>query len=689
MALLGNANNVNIPTFSQGGASFQGGGGRGGGGGGGSTSPSANLTQSNSGASGYNDAKTAGFNYANDITPHFTLFGSYQYTNTQSTVITNSFTHLLGDSIVQPYYKSLSNTLTEQQKHSVMLNIGWGISKRDSLLFRGSFNYSTNKQNSNNMTAYEDSLQSPTSNIGQIYKGNNSSPATSATLLWMHRFAKVGRTLSVTVTDNPSPTTETDSNFSVQQNYLTNLSDTIRQVSLFKTNNYSYSGRVSYTEPLSLKSGLEFSYAYSSSENVSSKNVYSLDPKMVETFVDSLSNNMDNTLVTNKIGLTFRHKERKFNYQIGASLQPTLLDTKTTLDTGVTPTPQHIVQHELVFVPIGSLAYQFSTTKRLRIFYTGTSQQPTPTQLQPVPDITNQQRINLGNPQLKPEFDNHLMINYNNFDNLSGRSFFLNINTNVVSHNIATNTIQGKGDSSNVFYYKPINANGYFTTGANAYFSQPFNNREFVLTLSSKVNYTHDPEYFNGQVDLGQTWQPTETMRFEMDKGDWLELIAGASYTLNSTTYSLQNAGSASTATNTQTSTWSLAQSSRVDFLKRFSFRYDYIYTIPQGYSSAIGNKPVTLINAVLESRFMNQRLIAAVSVNDLLNQNVNYSQTASNTQITQSQSNVLQRFFMFTLTYKLAKFKGSQATGGMMMGRGMRGGGGGGYGGGRRGGDM
>ena len=691
MAVLANANNVNIPTFTQGGASFQGGGGRGGGGGGGTTSPSANLTQSNSGASGYNDAKTAGFNYANDITPHLTIFGSYQYTNTQSRVLTNSVTQLLGTNTALPFYQQNQNTLTNQQKHSVMLNVGWGFSKHDSLMFRGSFNYSTNKQDNEDQTGYaptSDSLIHPSWTIGQIYKGNNSTPATNATLLWMHRFNKAGRTLSVTLTDNPSPSRETDSNLSIQQGDTTGtfVSDTIRQVSFFHTNNYSYSGRASYTEPLSAKSGLELSYAYSSSENVSTKNVYSIDPKLQETFIDSLSNNIDNTLITNKFGLTFRHKERKFNYQIGASLQPTLLDTKTTIN----DTLKHFVQHDLVFVPIGSLAYQFSTTKRLRIFYTGTSIQPTPQQLQPVPDITNQQQINLGNPNLKPEFDNHFVINYNNFSNLTGRSFFLNINTNFVHDNIATNTISSSASTTSptVFYYQPINVDGYYTAAANANFSQPFHNRMFVLTLASKVNYTNDPEYNNGLRDVGRTWQPTETFRFEMDKGDWLELIAGASYTLNSTTYSLSSSGSgtAGTGTNVQTDTWQLAQSSRVDFLKMMSFRYDFIYTIPQGYSSAIGNKPVTLINAVLESRFMNQRLIAAVSVNDLLNSNVNYSQVTNRTSIVQSQSNVLQRFFMFTLTYKLAKFKGAQATGGMNMGRGMRVNDGGGGGGGRRG---
>lgn len=674
IAVLANANNVNVSNFTQGGASFQGGGGRGGGGGGGSTSPSANLTQSNSGATGYNDAKTAGLHYANDITPHFTIFGSYQFTQTNSTVETNTLTQQIG-SLTQPYSFAQTHSVTDQIKHSLMLNIGWGITKHDSLLFRGQFNYTSNKQNNNSNTAYENAEHDTTYQVGQRYQGKNSSPATNATLLWMHRFNKVGRTLSVTLTDNPSPSTETDSNFSVQTENTGALAlDTIHQVSFFKTNNYSYSGRASYTEPLGRKSGLEVSYAYSSSENVSSKNVYSIDPKLDETYVDSLSNNIDNTLITNKVGLTFRHRERKFNYQVGASVQPTLLDTKTVFN----DTLRHFVERETIFVPIGSLAYQFSQTKRLRIFYTGTSQQPTPTQLEPVPDYTNPLRVNLGNPELKPEFDNHFIINYNNFSNLTGRSFFFNLNTNIVAHNIATNTIQP--DTGKVIYYKPVNANGYYTASGNVNFSQPFRNREFILTVGAKTNYTHDPEYFNDTVNLGQTWTPTGTIRFEMDKGSWMEVIAGVAYSVNSSTYSLANSSAASSTgmVNSNTSNWQFAQSARFDFLKRLSFRYDFIYTLNQGYNSQIGNKPVTLINAVLESRWLDEKLIAAVQVNDLLNDNKNFTQSGGGGQIVQSQSNILQRFFMFTLTYKFAKFKGAQATGGgMMMGPRMRGGGG------------
>ena len=667
MAVLGNANNTNLNTFTQGAASFQGGGSRGGAGGGAaSTSPSNNLTSSNPYQTGYNDAKTGGFNYANDFTPHLTLFGSYQFTDTKSTIITQGQTINLGSS--QPYINTNETSLTTQIKHNVLLNFGWGFDKNDSLLLKPTYTYTSNQQNNNNGSVYENLEQQPTATINQLYNGKNTSPSLTGTALWMHRFNKPGRTVSITVTDSPTPTSETDSNYSVQLQPV----DTIHQVSLFQTNNYTYSGRFSYTEPLSKKSGLEFSYMYSSSENKSTKGVYSLSPKLDETFVDSLSNNFDNTLVTNKFGLTFRHKERKFNYQIGLAGQPTDLNSSTVFE----DTLRHFDQKEFVIVPIGSLAYQFSQTKRLRIFYTGTSEQPSANQLQPVPDLTDQRDISLGNPNLKPEFDHHVIVNYNNFNNITGRSFFFNLNTTIVQENISSNIVQ----DSLIRYTTPENVTGYYTAQGYANYSIPFDNRTFILTMASKLAYTNNPLFFNNIRDVNRTWVPTETVKFEMDKGDWLETIIGASYNMNSSMYTLIN--QAGGLTNSQTESWVFAQSSRVDFLKIFSFRYDLIYTLNEGYASSVGAKPITLLNAVLETRvFKNQAGVIGLAVNDLFNQNKSFSQTTGAGTFQQTQTNILSRFFLLSFTYKFAKFKGAQQSAGdvrtMMRGMRSRGGGG------------
>lgn len=672
MAILANANNTNLNTFTQGAASFQGGGGRGGGGGGAaSTSPSNNLTSSNPYQTGYNDAKTGGANYANDFTPHLTLFGSYQFTDTKSTIVTQGQTINLQSP--QPYINTNSTSLTTQIKHNVLLNFGWGFDKHDSILLKPTYTYTSNQQNSNNGSMYENLEQQPTATIDQLYNGKNTSPSVSGTALWMHRFNKAGRTVSVTVTDSPTPTSETDSNYSTQINPV----DTIHQLSFFNTNNYSYSGRFSYTEPLSLKSGLELSYMYSSSENKSIKNVYGLDPKLQETFVDSLSNNFDNTLITNKFGLTFRHKERKFNYQIGAALQPTELKSNTLFE----DTLRHFDQKDWVFVPIGSLAYQFSTTKRLRIFYTGTSEQPSANQLQPVPDITDSRDISLGNPNLKPEFDHHVVVNFNNFNNITGRSFFFNLNTTIVQQNISSNIYYATQNADTVKYTVPENVSGYYTAQGYANYSIPFHNRTYILTMASKLAYTNNPLYFAGSRDVNRTWVPTETIKFEWDKGDWLEVIGGGSYSMNSTTYSQTSATNG--LSNSQTETWVLAQSSRVDFLKIFSVRYDLIYTINNGYAGNVGAKPITLLNAILEARVLKSQGVIGLGANDLFNQNKSFSQSTGAGTIVQSQTNILNRFFLLSFTYKFAKFKGAQQTTGDVrtMMRGMRGGGRGGGG--------
>ncbi len=680
MAILGNANNINLNTFTQGGASFQGGGGRGGGGGGGSTSPSSNLTSGNPYQTGYNDAKVIGANYANDFTPHLTLFGSYQYSQTKSTIITSTYSQYLGDvpGNTEPYSNAYSNTYTIQQKHSAYLNFGWGFSKHDSLLLRPSFTYTSNSQRAISTTTYEDSLQNPIDNIYQNYAGYNTSPSINGTALWMHKFNKAGRTLSITVTDNPTPQREIDTNYSAQT-YLTGPvpSDTIHQLSFFNTNNYTYSARLSYTEPLSRKTGIELSYSYSNSENVSSKNVYSLYPKLAQTYVDSLSNNLDNYLITNKIGLTFREKERKFNYQIGVAAQPTELYSKTMFPNS--PVDSIYTRHEFIVVPIGQLAYTFSTTKRLRIFYTGTSQQPSPSQLQPVPDYTNQQTINYGNPLLKPAFNNHLVINYNNFSNVSGRSFFFNINGNYISNYITSNTMY---EANNVHYIVPVNTSGYYTYSGYANLSQPFHNREFILTLIGKLAYANNISYEDSIKEIERNWQPTGTVRFEWDKGDWLEIIGGASYNLNSNVFIVPQQAVTKgfeQTQNTSPSSWTFAQSSRIDFLKIFSIRYDYIYTINQGLVGSIGSRPISLLNVILETRFMNQNAIVGLSVNDLLNQNASFNAGTSNGVYTQTQTNILQRFFMLTFTYKFAKFKGAQQMPGGGNFRMMRPGGGGG----------
>ena len=75
--------------------------------------------------------------------------------------------------------------------------------------------------------------------------------------------------------------------------------------------------------------------------------------------------------------------------------------------------------------------------KNLRIRYRGNTNQPSLTQLQPVPDNSNPQYIVNGNPNLKPEFNNNLNIHYNGMDFASMNFIFFGVMADNTINKIA------------------------------------------------------------------------------------------------------------------------------------------------------------------------------------------------------------------------------------------------------------
>jgi hypothetical protein len=58
---------------------------------------------------------------------------------------------------------------------------------------------------------------------------------------------------------------------------------------------------------------------------------------------------------------------------------------------------------------------------------------------------------------------------------------------------------------------------------------------------------------------------------------------------------------------------------------------------------------------------FFKDQLLAKVKVYDVLDQNLNNTRTITPTAIIDSENTVLQRYVMFSLTYKIEKFAGKK----------------------------
>ena len=107
--------------------------------------------------------------------------------------------------------------------------------------------------------------------------------------------------------------------------------------------------------------------------------------------------------------------------------------------------------------PQASFSYDMSENANIRFFYFGSSQQPSTSQLMPVPDNTDPVNISLGNPYLNPYFSHRLrgMFRYSNKKNfISVNGFF---GGNFVQDAITSATWY---DDNSVKYNIPVNTKG-------------------------------------------------------------------------------------------------------------------------------------------------------------------------------------------------------------------------------------
>jgi hypothetical protein len=89
------------------------------------------------------------------------------------------------------------------------------------------------------------------------------------------------------------------------------------------------------------------------------------------------------------------------------------------------------------------------------------------------------------------------------------------------------------------------------------------------------------------------------------------------------------------------------------------------------GYANNATSNPL-IINATIEKQLLEKKnLIFKIQALDMLNQNVGISRTVSGTGFTDSRTNRLGRYFMFSFVCKLNKFSGEMQSGTQMRGEG------------------
>ena len=689
ISLIGQANDINKQNFSV--QDFLGGGGRGGGGrgGGGGGSSSSGITTSWAGGMNYHD------NWGKNAEGYGSYFFNSQHVSTGS----QSSTQNLKGSDGSTFTDQDSHSIRRNQNHRINFNIDEKLDSANSIIFRPNIGFQHTTTSSTQSSIYSDQ------NKSTIYTTNGNSAQENHginggfDLLYRHKFSKRYRTYSLDLNLNRSTNDGNGENFSLNHHFLpVDTTNLINQQSISSSSGTSISPTFSYTEPLGKNQILEMNYNYSYSKNLSDRDSYAYDSATAayDRFDSLYSNSFQNTNKSNRLTLSYRLQNQRFNFSAGSGIQKSSLrsinSTKRT----------DISQDFTNFTPTVNFQYNFTGTNKqnLRFNYNGRTGQPSISQLQPIQTTSDSINFNVGNPGLKQQFTHSLRMLYSNFNVATQRVIFVTVNASMISNDIQ-NWITYTPNNGTITM--PVNLNG--TYNLNGYFNYGFalKKPKSNLNLTSNIGYSQSQTLVTNEYDnkpsvtrsayarnttLGETisWTTNLKDNFDMNFSSTTTYVIARNtlQPLSNLNYYTQSLSAE--ITYFSTSGWIVAT----------DFDYTYNGNRGPGYNASI---PL-LTPSIAKQIFKNKQGEIRLSVFDLLNQNVSVTHSVSTNTISDTKSTVLTRYGLLTFTYNLRRFggKGQRMPGmfrnmrNMMRDNGIPGGdggfpGGGGGGGGRRGG--
>ena len=673
LAFIGNANNTNNRGFNDMAASamggMRGGGFRGGQGGGGF------------GGNGISSSYMAGFNGGYTWKDKSEVVGNAMFNGNERYVEEKSYreTTQKNGSTVYSTDDGYTNTSTWGVRAGARAD--WKISKNTSLLFEPNFNIGWGDFDEKSTFSTDrgvDGVKSKVNDGNSASFGDSHSQRANGRILWRQRLGKPGRTISVNARYSYSNTDLEGYNQSVTRTYE-NIGDSyidgepvywsdstvVDQMYRTRSKNTGANGRISYTEPLGKNFFLEANYSYNYSLNTSTKDTYDKGAGGYNVQDIEYSSDITNEVHRQNAGINFRKQEEKYNFTIGASLQPQTTHNKTVRGVNALDTTLKVLN----WSPNARIDFNFSDSRMLRINYRGQSTQPSLTQMMPVPDNSNPQRVTLGNLGLNPSFSHNMFVMYNNTNTKTYASFNANLNVSYRTNNIVNASWY---DESGVQYTVPMN-NGKGSWSANTFlmYNTPIAKSKFSIMSFTNLRYSDgvslegdsdsidssdERSYLNPDnyaQNFYQTLSAGENIRL-VYRDDIFEISGGAGTNYSQSWYSLNDTTQNATFNNNLQGQF-IAKIPNV-----INISTDARYTFYYGYNSEY-NAPRLVWNAEISKQVFKNQFTIALKAYDILNQSRNTYRARSGAYVQDTQNNTLGRYIMLSLTYRFGTFGGQR----------------------------
>lgn len=662
ISLMGINNNINQQNFSSqdiigsgsgasGGRGMRG-GGMGAGGRGGGGMQSNNMMGS---SQGINRTNGVGINYSDVWKEKVEVTASYMFNDKE-----NNTTQDINRMFVLPEqagqtYGENSRSTSNNASHRFNGRLKWSIDSSNMLLLMPSLSYQDNKSISNSFaqTLLDQSFLNNSTN-----ENDNRSHGLNAGLraLYSHKFKKTGRTASLWLDGGYTGNESTNRLYALNQYLDASLNDTLDQMARNEKAGYNLNAHLSYTEPLSRISSIQFRYKYGYNNNSSDKKTYSRDYAEAYSLLDTtLSNVYATSYITNGAELSYRMMLKKLEFNAGLELQSAVLSGERTM-----PQTSKIYNDFLNLLPSARVRYNISKTQNFRMFFRSYSRNPSVDQLQDVINNTNPLQLTSGNSALDQSVNYDLNSMFSSTSAKNNSTFFAMLRASIVDNYIGNNTTVAREDMTirgiqlpkGAQYSRPVNIDGYKSLNTFLTYGQLVSPIRTNVNVNLTGGYTITPGLINEVKNEARTAAVGAGIVLSSN------ISENVDYTLSTTgSYSKVN-NTLNTAANNEFYNQASRFSLNYIFFKGIVFNTELNHQLYTGLSQDF-NQSFFLWNASLGKKILKNQAEIKVQVYDILGQNAAVSRAFTELYTEDTRTNVLQRYFLLTFTWNLRFFKG------------------------------
>ena len=597
-----------------------------------------------------------GVNYTDNWDDKVEVSASYLFRHRKNFGESSLFReYLLADDDGQTYTESSENT-RRNMDHRFQMRLEYNIDSNNRILFRPNFSAQSDDENSffSGRTLAGSGPLNQTENRRQA---DNSSIDFDSRLYYSRRFAKAGRSLRLGVETGNRKDDDDADRYTENLFYdATEREEIIRQNIIRARKGFSWEASASYTEPVGKRGMVELEYEVGNRRDDSDQLAYDMDDVGNRIQIDTaFSNTFNSNYLAQEAEIGYQYEVGKLRLQAETEFQHAQLKNDQEF-----PNPFALTRTFRSVLPSVRLDYEFSDSKNLEFDYDTRANAPSVEDLQGAIDNSNALHLRTGNPDLNQSYSNRFRLRYRSYNPDNEQSFFAMVNSSTASNRVVNNTIiadepielangiilQRGGQLT-----RPVNLDGYWDVSSYFHYGFPIRFLPSNFNVHGGIRYSHSPGMINDQTNVVNSTRYSGGLSLSSNISDRIDFNIWTRSSFNNVRNSLQPA-----LDNNY-----FMQTTRINYnwivWEGLVYRLDLNHRLNSGLSEGYDNSTFLVNMAIGKKLLKNERAEVSVNVYDLFDQNNNIRRDITETYIEDLESNVLQRYFMVSLTYNIRYF--------------------------------